>query len=533
MKSFKSIVFLLLLLCINLLGQDTYTSDLNKNEFHVLKKALHSGQPVGIKINSGKVLLKARKSNLINNAFLSVHRNIAVYNLYNDELGIKGFAVVSDESLRYSILNNGDLLKGEYNSKEECLTVNKEIFENDMLCETKMETPSQKTPLLSKRSNLKIGDHKKIYRLAVVTTGEFYEFNTRFGLNPIESVLWAIGTTNLVFLSDLSIEFQLDDRIHIFENSNTDPFTPVIDNPSAPGRTDQSVAAISDIFDVDEYDIGLTLNYATDGWPGGGVAYLTNACRISDFFGNVKAGNWASAYTGIDYRFVGVICHELGHSFSARHTMNSGGDNCKDAVSATEAYEIGGGHSIMAYKNACEDGFNTGDGSENLYFHTKTIEEIHAFSEHLECGEIVNLNNDIPTLDINPCNVPKFQIPLNTPFLIEASATDSDQLGYIWEQIDEDGEGMPNLGFIDDEAANSTTGPLFRNYPISTSPRRVFNNTNPKSYMTQFERLPNVPRFLNFACTVRDFHEDGGAVVSDVIQIEVRNIPEFKVSLRA
>jgi len=115
-----------------------------------------------------------------------------------------------------------------------------------------------------------------------------------------------------------------------------------------------------------------------------------------------------------------------------------------------------------------------------------------------------------------------------TPFSIQGQATDpnmSDNLTYIWEQIDEDGPDTLTKGFIGMAASNSAIAPLFRSYPPSTTGNsRIFpalnfilNNSN----TSDFEALPNVGRTINLRLIARDNNASNGGFGSDDLQLTV------------
>jgi hypothetical protein len=106
-----------------------------------------------------------------------------------------------------------------------------------------------------------------------------------------------------------------------------------------------------------------------------------------------------------------------------------------------------------------------------------------------------------------------------TPFELEGGGDDidGDSLTFCWEQYDLGPSGSPG--------APAGDAPIFRSFPPSVSPVRVFpklesilNNTS-----TLGEVLPTYGRNLNFRLTVRDNHAGGGGVELDSTQFIVTN----------
>ena len=77
----------------------------------------------------------------------------------------------------------------------------------------------------------------------------------------------------------MSINFTLSNRVKLYNDPATDPFTPDL-LPGAENRLTQSGLAFLDNFDTDSYDIGMTFATATQNWTEGGLATIRSACNI-------------------------------------------------------------------------------------------------------------------------------------------------------------------------------------------------------------------------------------------------------------
>ena len=107
-------------------------------------------------------------------------------------------------------------------------------------------------------------------------------------------------------------------------------------------------------------------------------------------------------------------------------------------------------------------------------------------------------------------------------------------LTYTWDQVDAGGSLYPNPPYGDQPGrSNTTTRPLFRSFPASSSPARTFpsltyilNNANvPPATVGgahHGENLPSVARTINFRATVRDNRSNGGGVNEASAVITVR-----------
>jgi hypothetical protein len=113
-----------------------------------------------------------------------------------------------------------------------------------------------------------------------------------------------------------------------------------------------------------------------------------------------------------------------------------------------------------------------------------------------------------------------YLIPLETPFILQGTATDAegDTLSYQWDEMDAGGTAY---------ATNATTfgsdlggNPLFRSYAPIASPRRILPrfSTLLAGVADPAEVLPTTQRNLNFRLTVRDGESGVG---EDDMQISV------------
>ena len=275
-------------------------------------------------------------------------------------------------------------------------------------------------------------------------------------------------------------------------------------------------------------------------FAGGGIAGLGVLCSTSTTFGVdligvscptggctgfSKALGWSGSFNNTNNGWYQLAAHEFGHMFDAPHTFNGSGSNCNSGnISSSTSYEIASGTTIMSYNGICGAGQNIpANGTADNYFHAHSLERMINELNNTSCYNAAASGNTPPTSNAGI----NYTIPTSTPFELTGTSTDAngDALTYCWEQYDEDGAGTPTQGFIGSTAGNSAIAPLFRSYPPSTNPARIFPNlTNILSGNNtgnDFEALPEVGRTLNFRLGVRDNNPNGGGYSCDEMSVTV------------
>ncbi|MEL6923702.1 MAG: cadherin-like domain-containing protein, partial [Bacteroidota bacterium] len=297
-----------------------------------------------------------------------------------------------------------------------------------------------------------------------------------------------------------------DDEKVVFTNAATDPYTNANQGTALLG---QNQIVLNDSIGVSNYDVGHIFTRAcTDvgGVAGGPV------CNDG-----TKGRGVTCQYTNLIEIVESVMTHELGHQFSASHSWN----NCPSSLgqyAASTALEPGSGSTIMSYAGLCGNQNIVFDN--DLYFHGASLNQIYFFIENgggNTCGQRIDTENMFPDLSLPYTN--GFSIPKSTPFELTATASDpdGDNLSYCWE-------GM-NPGPVNDigiQTQNRPT-PLFRSFPPTSSPTRVFPRLNTILAGTQSnaEVLPVFSRDLKFRCTVRDNDDLIGGVVWEEVNFKV------------
>lgn len=337
--------------------------------------------------------------------------------------------------------------------------------------------------------NLRAGDCQfRTYRLAQATTGEYSNYHGAFNQGQSSLVMSAVTTTinrvNEVYEQDITV------RLILISNTDTlffyDPATDPYTNNNGSQMLGQNITTCDARIGNANYDIGHV--YSTGG---GGVAYLNAVCNNSLKAGGVTGQNQPEGDPfDIDY-----VAHELGHQFGANHTQNN---NC-NRNNAT-AMEPGSASTIMGYAGICSPNVQS---NSDAYFHAISIQEMSNRITSTNCHTSISFPNNPPSL----APVQNYSIPISTPFILTASATDpdNDPLTYCWEQMDNQAAQMP-------PQSSNTSGPMFRSViPVSSASRyfpplsNVLNNTT-----NTWQVLPSVGRDMNFRVTVRDIPNING-----------------------
>jgi hypothetical protein len=392
-----------------------------------------------------------------------------------------------------------------------------------MFCETGDGTPQPSGHKeWAERLN---GTTRKSYRLALAADSEYCIAVA--GPNPSKSdvlskMVTSINRVNGVYERELAVTMVLiaaEDTI-IFNTTAPDPYT----NNSGGTMLFQNQLTISTRIGAANYDIGHVFSTG-----GGGIAQPGCVCSN----GNKACGVTGAASPVGDAFDIDFVAHEMGHQFGAGHTFNANsGGSCAGNAVANLSYEPGSGSTIMAYAGICGGGFDF-QAHSDAYFHSASLEQINTFittGNGANCALSSNSGNPNATF---PPFVASYNIPRFTPFELTAPvATDAtaDTLTYCWEQRN---TGGADFGKALDQT--HIAGPLFRSFPPTFSPTRVFPSL-PRlldGLSTPGEKLPDTGRSMNIKLTERDIYQGWGAfnIPDDAITLNVaQNAGPFTVT---
>lgn len=361
----------------------------------------------------------------------------------------------------------------------------------------------------------------RTYRFAVAATGEYTEW-AGSQANAAALITATVNNINEIYENDLTIHLSLVLHMdNIYTDPDTDPFTSGT-SPSMINLTECSNTLNANT-GVANYDVGMLFGY---GWNGG-IANLYAVCGDNKGKG---AGGLNSAFSlgSSGPVFDGIIAHELGHQFSATHTMAANNGSCMGNVSGRSGWEPGGGSTIMAYAGTCTG--NAYQVNADNYFHGGTIEQITTFvttGSGRTCAALSSSHNSAPVVLAEAA----YNIPYGTPFVLKATGSDADAgdvLTYNWEQMD----AVGGTGTAASPSSTAVNGPVFRSFIPSASPERYF----PRKEVLlgrasgKYEVLPAVARPLHFRVTVRDNHNQAGCLAYEDVVVNVQNCGAFEIT---
>jgi hypothetical protein len=395
-----------------------------------------------------------------------------------------------------------------------------DLKEEDALFKCNVEEIVKKSMSTSAKSRAVNDGNLKIFRLALVCSGEYAQFHlenqnvseTASEADKKTAVLSAMNTTmtrvNGVFEKDLSVKMEIvadNDKV-IFLDANTDNITD--------GDPDKMLNEVQTIVDSEigtaNYDIGHIFSTGGSGLAGLGVVCITGQ--------KAKGVTGRSSPIGDPYD-IDYVAHEMGHQFGAGHTQNN---SCNRSNST--AVEPGSASTIMGYAGICAPNVQS---ISDAYFHAVSITQIQVvIASSGSCASLEANGNNAPVADAGL----NYSIPKSTPFILKGTATDADginSLTYNWEQIDNE------IGAIMPPAETNAVGPMFRSLPSNTSPNRympalatvISGNTS-----STWEVVPNVARDMTFSLLVRDNNTTGGATSRSNMLLTVEDAVAFTVT---
>lgn len=332
------------------------------------------------------------------------------------------------------------------------------------------------------------------YRLAMACTIEYaaYHVNASPQTETTDAekkatVLAAMNVTmtrvNGIYEKDMSLRMNLVANNDLVIFINTDSFS----NSNANSLINESQTVIDANIGLANYDIGHTVSTG-----GGGLAQLNSPCTSSKARGITGSPAPVGDPYDVDY-----VAHEMGHQFGGPHTFSGTGGSCNGNGSAADAVEPASGTTIMAYAGICSPNVQS---NSDPYFHAVSIAKMNTFMTGTgNCASQTNNNNNPPVISA----LTNYSIPIGTAFVLTGSATDVNvgaALTYCWEQTNA-------ASGIDSPTATQTSGPIYRSFNPTSSPKRYFprfSDVLNGNLTPAWEVTPNVGRTLNFALTVRD-----------------------------
>jgi Metallo-peptidase family M12/Secretion system C-terminal sorting domain len=375
-------------------------------------------------------------------------------------------------------------------------------------CETENNNPSINNAVAAGPCR---GTELFTYRLALACTGEYATAvcSPNAPTVPVTAaaMLTTVNRVTGVYETEISLRMVLvaNNDALIYLNGSTDPYT----NNNGGTMLGQNQSNVDAVIGDANYDIGHVVSTG-----GGGVAFLRVPCVSGSKAGGVTGlGNPVGDPFDIDY-----VAHEMGHQWGGNHTFNSSTSSCGGGNrNGSTAYEVGSGTTIQAYAGIC--GADNTQPNSDPFFHTLSFDEISNYistGNGNTCKVATSNGNTLPVIASMSNN--GANIPIGTPFILSATATDAnnDPLTYCWEEWDLGPSTTWNGGNV------NTTSPLFKSRIPKTNGSRTFPDiavilagypANPPVAMggLKGETLPTQARALKFRLTVRD---NAGGVVT-------------------
>jgi len=342
----------------------------------------------------------------------------------------------------------------------------------------------------------------RTYRLALACTGEYANFHGSYGADKgpaLAAMNTSMNRVNGVYEVDCGIRMVIiaNNTSIIYTDPASDPYT----NSNGSTMLGQNQSTCDNVIGTANYDIGHVFSTG-----GGGVAVLSSVCSSA----NKARGVTGSPSPVGDPFDIDYVAHEMGHQFGADHTQYN---NCNRV--AASAMEPGSASTIMGYAGICPP--DVQEHSDD-YFHARSLFQIGQF---VTAGNGNSCDVPLPNGNSKPSvgNVIDKTIPISTPFVLTATATDpqNDPLSFCWEQMNAytaPAQPMPPV-------STNTTGPMFRSFVPDGSPSRYFPNFGDvlANVNPEWEELPSISRSMIFRVTVRDNHIAGGCTAEDDVTI--------------
>lgn len=385
----------------------------------------------------------------------------------------------------------------------------------------------------------KSSDRKyRTLRLAMSVTGEYTQFHGGTVAGALSAINATITRVNGVFEKDFGLHLNVQNYPNvIYTNAATDPYASVVPGAGVPAtwNTELQQTLTANVGNAN-YDIGHLFGASGGGGNSGCLGCICKDPSVSQPKG--KGSGITSPSNSIpqgDSFDIDFVAHEMGHQLGAYHTFSYQNQGQPNSVQMEPA----SGSSIMAYAGVADaqgvtpppgTTFNIQNNSD-AYFFKGSIDQVQAILTTSVCDV------EVPTVNTPPviANLPTYNIPKGTAFVLTASATDAenDPMTYAWEEVDAMTVSInaTNLG-------NTDAGPSFRSMMPSASPTRYFprlssvlagvlNNSN-----NLWEAVSTVARTTKFAVTVRDNHPVANEqqTKSAIQTIVVGNNGPFKVN---
>lgn len=391
----------------------------------------------------------------------------------------------------------------------------------DFSCDSEFAEFSNQQDHLIKLNGLNNGPEQmtnnyqlRVFRLAVTATSKYTQFYGNKN-NAIANIAFTINNINAIYERDLGVRFQLiTNSSLVYDNASPYPYSNI--NTFNTALLQANTSILNTQLGAQGYDLGILFHYG----KAGGLAYFNSVC-----IGNNKGGAVAGFSKPHMYSyFESTVAHEIGHKFSAGHSMSANESFCgAGSYNSTASFELGAGSSLMSYAGNC--GVMSHQKTRDFFFHAGSIAQMNQFIQSLSCYQTFTVNHAAPIINMIDSI---YNVPKSTPFKLELNALSSDPryLTTSFDQVDVFGAGgagsLPN--------GMSTWGPLFKTKAPTKMNERYFPSleslaANPSS---EWEVLSKVARTIHFKAVVRNNNSSELSSTTKNIKVIVKNCESFE-----
>ena len=232
---------------------------------------------------------------------------------------LQGRMVVSKQGVNLIFLSGGTMVRQYYNYTDsgKKYVEEKGFSVKDMPlsgCGTPNQAGSDDQILKGEKSsytdaiNKQFGNHKRVFRVAISTTGEYYQSNGSSVTNVRAAVAQQMIAISFIYEQDLNVQMVLSGNPRAdYTDPLTDPFIP------QGSRTGMAGAEVNDRFNSNNFDIGHVFHthpsggdWLSNGGGSGGVAALGSVCRDQS-----KANAWSGSFSNNNNGFYKPSCPRI------------------------------------------------------------------------------------------------------------------------------------------------------------------------------------------------------------------------------
>lgn len=402
-------------------------------------------------------------------------------------IGIQTMVLRSDKA--YEFIEQNPENKSEY----VLFTSHNKNTSKSLICKTKDESINISNKTAKTASNTKT---LKTLRLAISCTGEYTTFFGGTKAGALAGMNATMTRVNAVFNKDLAVQLTIiaNNLDVIYTNASTDPYSNA--ETGVKGAWNLEVQqTLTTVIGNGGYDIGHLFGRSGGGGDAGCIGCVCDN-PVSATDEEAKGSAFTSPSDGIPQGVtfdIDYVAHEMGHQLGATHTFSYETEGTGTNV------EPGSGSTIMGYAGLTD--YDVQNHSDD-YFAYASILQIQNNLATKSCPVSAAISNNPPAINAGS----DYTIPINTPFVLTGTGSDSDgnSITYSWEQNDSATSTTKDKSIA---YPSKPDGPLFRSLPPAASPVRYMPSLSTvlqNRLTTTWESVSSIPRNLHFSLTGRD-----------------------------